>query len=86
MTVHLVIDEDVKNLFMSHTVYSWQLPKAIVELIVEMAANEMVKCAECSEEIWTYYHPTEEKYMFPEYDEDFWICLDCVQCPHKWRL
>ena len=39
MTVHLVIDEDVKNLFMSHTVYSWQLPKAIVELIVEMAAN-----------------------------------------------
>ena len=84
--VHLVIDPDVRNLFMTHTVYGSQLPQAVVEVITEMAASEMTECANCGEEIWTYLHPTEERYMFPQYDDDFWICVECVQLPQKWSL
>ena len=84
--VHVVIDEDVRSLLMSHPVYDWLLPRAVVELISEMAASEMTQCAVCFDEIWTYYHPTEEKFIFPQYDDDFWICVDCVQLPQKWRL
>ena len=68
------------------SVYDWLLPEAVVELISEMIASEMTQCAVCCDEIWTYYHPTEEKFLFPQYDDDFWICVDCVQLPQKWRL